>query len=177
VKYLSFSFVTLLSALVPSLISPQELCAQGQLETPQSESFQSGIGLVRGWVCRANRVDIEVVGRGTLPAVYGELRGDTQSACGGKADNGFSLLVNWNPLGNGVYTVRALADGVPFGSATFTVATLGQEFLRGVSGQFVLPNFPQPGFNVTVRWDKSLQNFVIEKMEQGVSLPPPPPPP
>ena len=49
---------------------PALSAAQGLLETPQPGSFQSGIGLIRGWVCSANRVDIEVVGRGTLQAVY-----------------------------------------------------------------------------------------------------------
>jgi len=45
---------------------------QGKLETPAPGSFQSGVGLIRGWVCSAGRVDIEVIGRGALTAVYGE---------------------------------------------------------------------------------------------------------
>ena len=62
-------------------MAPQVLWAQqGLLETPTPGSFQSGVGLIRGWVCSANRVDIEVVGRGSLQAVYGEPRGDTQGA-------------------------------------------------------------------------------------------------
>ena len=41
-----------------------------QLENPAPGSFQSGIGLISGWVCNANRIDIDVDGRATLQAAY-----------------------------------------------------------------------------------------------------------
>lgn len=154
-------FVNVLVMLVVLGFLPALSAAQGVLETPQPGSFQSGIGLVRGWVCRANRIDIEVVGRGTLQAVYGQLRGDTQSACGGKTDNGFSLLVNWNELGEGTHTVRALADNVEFGRAQVVVATLGQSFLQGAQGTFVVQPFPQSGNQTRIRWDESRQAFTL----------------
>ena len=102
------------------------------------------MGLIRGWVCSASRVDIEVIGRGALTAVYGEEREDTRSSCG-DSSNGFSLQFNWNDLGEGVHTVRALADGEEFGRATVTVATLGQSFFRGAQGEFPIEPFPSPG--------------------------------
>ena len=49
----------------------------------------------------------------------------------GDSNNGFVLPFNWNLLGEGTHTVRTLADGVEFDSATFTVTTLGTEFQRG----------------------------------------------
>jgi len=55
----------------------------------------------------------------------------------------------------------ALKDGVEFGRATVNVVTLGQEYLRGASGQYILPDFPTLGRNVIVEWRESLQNFVI----------------
>ena len=76
-----------------------------------------------------SRVEIEINGT-TRPAVYGTERRDTTSVCG-DSNNGFGLPFNWNLLGNGTHTVRAIADGVEFDSATFTVTTLGTEFLRG----------------------------------------------
>jgi lysyl endopeptidase len=165
-----------IACVVLGFAFPHTLWAQAVLEDPQQGSFQSGIGLIRGWVCNASRVDIQIDGTITVQAAYGTNRGDTVSVCG-DGNNGFGLLINWNLLGDGTHTVLALADGVQFGSATFSVATLGVEFLRGASGSFTLLDFPQPGFNVTVRWEESLQNFVIERMEQGGSAPPPPPPP
>jgi len=41
------------------------------------------------------------------------------------------------------------------------VTTLGVDFLRGVSSEYTLPNFPQAGRSVTVRWSQPHQNFVI----------------
>ena len=115
---------------------------QGKLETPTPGSAQSGIGLIRGWVCSANRVDIEVVGRGSLTAVYGEAREDTQATCG-DSNNGFSLQFNWNDLGEGVHTVRALADGEEFARAAVTVGRWADRFFwvrHKVT--FLSPTFP-----------------------------------
>src|SRR5690349_15785082 len=73
------------------------------LENPAPGSFQSGIGLISGWLCNATRVDVDIDGRVTIPAAYGTVRGDTQSACG-DTNNGYGLLVNWNLLGDGPHS-------------------------------------------------------------------------
>ena len=106
----------------------------GILENPGPGSFQSGIGLFSGWVCDASQIEIEINDRTRLQAAYGTIRSDTAGVCG-DTDNGFGLLFNWNLLGDGTHTVRALADGREFDSATFTVTTLGTEFLTGVRGR------------------------------------------
>ncbi|MCY4385834.1 MAG: VCBS repeat-containing protein, partial [Desulfurellaceae bacterium] len=85
---------------------------------------------------------------------------DTQSVCN-DSDNGFGLLFNWNLLGDGTHTVHARADGEVFGRATFTVTTLGQEFLTGVEKRARLKDFPDTGTDLVVAWQQSLQNFVI----------------
>ncbi|MDV7402978.1 hypothetical protein RZS08_66760 [Arthrospira platensis SPKY1] len=41
------------------------------------------------------------------------------------------------------------------------MTTLGADFLRGVSGEYPLSNFPEAGRNITVRWSEPHQNFVI----------------
>jgi hypothetical protein len=139
-----------------------------KLENPSPGTFQSGIGPIRGWVCNANRVEIELDGRVTVPAVYGQPRSDTQEACG-DTNNGFSLQVNWNEVGDGAHTIRVLADGVEVASATFTVVTLGLgSFPTGIEGNFFLDNFPQGSRQTEVRWQESQQNFVIT----GVRPPP-----
>ncbi len=150
-----------LSNSAPASMGGSSARNDAKLEDPQPGTFQSGIGLVRGWVCAAGHIDIEIDGRFSLPAIYGEQRGDTQAVCD-DSNNGFSILVNWNDLGDGTHTVRALADGVELGSATFTVVTLGMgSFPRGLVGDFVLNNFPQSSFQTEVRWQESQQNFVI----------------
>ena len=77
----------------------------GDLENPGAASFQSGLGLISGWVCEAEAVEIELNG---VPqaAAYGTERLDTESACG-DTDNGFGLLFNWNLLGDGEHEVVA----------------------------------------------------------------------
>ena len=130
----------------------------GTLENPPDGSYQSGISVISGWHCTASRIDLQIDGGATVRAAYGTPRVDTIPVCGDDGNNGFGFLINWNLLGNASHTIVALADGVEFGRATFTVTTLEQEFLRGASGTYFL-NFN--GRNVTVQWQESLQNFVI----------------
>ena len=129
------------------------------LENPQPQSFQSGIAAISGWACEAQTITIELNG---VPyrAGYPTTRPDTQGVCG-DSDNGFSLLWNWNNLGPGTHTVRALLDGVEFATTTVRVTTFGEQVLRGVSGIFPLSDFPHAGDTTTVQWEESLQNFVI----------------
>ena len=133
---------------------------RANLESPQPGSFESGIGLIRGWVCDADTVELQIDDGLRRKIPYGGTRKDTVAMCGDD-DNGFGYTVNWNTLGSGSHRVRAFADGLEFGSATFTVTTLGVDYLTGVSGEYTLPNFPQTGRSVTVRWAEPHQNFVI----------------
>ena len=129
------------------------------LENPRPASFQSGVGVISGWACHANEIVIELNGI-PLQAAYGTVREDTQSVCG-DTDNGFSLLWNWNNLGAGTHTVRALIDGIEFAYTTVRVTTFGEQFLRGASGTFDLSDFPASGETTVVRWEEALQNFII----------------
>ena len=132
------------------------------LENPQPGAFVSGIGTISGWVCDANTIEIEFDNDAAnrWQAGYRTQRLDTAGVCGHDI-SGFGLLYNWNNLGDGIHTVRALADGVEFASATVAVTTFGEEFLRGASGTFTLSDFPQPGINVDLLWQQSQQNFAI----------------
>ena len=132
---------------------------QARLENPAPASFQSGIAAISGWACHAHEITIELNG---IPyrAGYPTTRPDTQGVCG-DSDNGFSLLWNWNNLGAGTPTVRALLDGQEFATTTVRVTTFGEQVLRGVSGTFPLSDFPHAGDTTQVQWAESLQNFVI----------------
>ena len=131
----------------------------GFLENPGAASFQSGIGLISGWVCDAEEVEIVLNGE-PQEAAYGTARLDTAGVCG-DADNGFGLLFNWNLLGDGEHEVVALVDGVELDRATVTVTTLGTEFLRDVTGTCTAADFPTMDETVTLAWQQTQQNFVI----------------
>ena len=146
----------------------------GYLENPGDDSFQSGIGVISGWVCEAEKVEIEIeTERGETEryeAGYGTERLDTAALpdgtplCG-DTDNGFGLLFNWNRLGAGEHTVVAWVDGVELGRAVVTVTTVGagaeEEFLRDVAGTCEVEDFPLPGETVRLEWQQNKQNFVI----------------
>ena len=138
--------------------------AEAYLESPQQGSFESGIGLIRGWVCDANTVEVQIDNGARQRVAYGTTREDTATVCG-DTNNGFGYTFNWNRLGNGNHSVRAFADGTEFANINFAVSTLGDEYLQGASGEYTLPNFPQAGKSVTVRWSESDQNFVIVKAQ------------
>ena len=139
---------------------PLPLWAQSTLEIPRPGSFQSGIGIVSGWVCEANRIEIVFDDGAPIEAAYGTSRGDTQGVCG-DTNNGFGLLFNWNLLGDGSHTVRALADGIEFARVSVTVTTLGTPFLEDASREVSISDFPEVGTGIVLRWQEAQQNFVI----------------
>ena len=132
----------------------------GFLENPSLGSYQSGISAVSGWVCDAGEITIELNGA-EWKAGYGTTRTDTRSECG-DVDNGFSLLFNWNLLGDGIHSVKAYADGVLFASTQVKVTTLGKEFLRGVEtfAGFTFEPFSETMY-AQLEWWEPIQNFVI----------------
>lgn len=153
-------------ALYPADTTPPA-ALRGFLENPGDGSSRSGVGVISGWVCEAQEVSLEFRGRKNgapyhqvWKAAYGTNRPDTQAVCG-DSRNGFGLLFNWNRLGDGKHWVVAFVDGVELGRALVTVTTLGEEFLRGATGEYVLEDFLAPGRSVTIEWEESLQNFVI----------------
>ena len=114
---------------------PSAPAPQARLENPAPNSFQSGIAAISGWACEAQNITIELNG---VPyrAGYPTTRPDTQGVCG-DTDNGFSLLWNWNNLGPGTHTVRALLDGQEFANTTRAGDDLWRAGLTG--GEWHLP--------------------------------------
>ncbi len=131
----------------------------GNLESPQDNSYRSGIGVISGWHCDAEVVEVVIAGT-TVETAYGTVREDTQDICG-DTDNGWGVLYNWNRFGDGLHTVEAYADGVLFASANVKVTTFGQEFMSGVSGNFILEDFLSPGVDAEIEWQQAKQNFQI----------------
>ena len=51
-------------------------------------------------------------------------------------------FVNWGIFGDGSHTITASDNGVPFATHTFTVTTLGEEFVTGVAKRATIEDFP-----------------------------------
>ncbi len=161
----SFGDYRLLVAYTPAFV-----------DTPAADSPQSGLGVLSGWVCAADTVEIELVPASgapvTLVPATGTARADTAPACGPETtDTGFGLLFNWNLLGDGVHTVRVVISAVVFAERAITVTTLGahaeQEYRRGLAATSEIADFPAVGQTTTLRWAEALQNFVIASDDGG----------
>ena len=133
----------------------------GFVDNPQPASAQSGIGVLSGWVCEAETVEVELNGE-LQEAAYGTERTDTHRDCG-DTNNGFGLLYNWNKLGDGAHTVRVLVDGIVFATLPVTVTTLGldEEFPTGLTGETTLEDFPADGESLRLVWQEAQQNFAL----------------
>ncbi len=144
------------------------------LESPSPQAyFRSGIGLIRGWSCEAGPVEISVDGGPLQATGYGTERPDTATVCG-RTNTGFGLIYNWNRLGQGVHNLRALVGGVEFANVNFTVATLGGEFITGLTGTYTVPDFPAPGATARISWSQPHQNFVFIRQTNAPPVDNPP---
>jgi hypothetical protein len=154
------------ASIIGILILTSTAFAQFSLENPSAGSTQSGIGLISGWKCTVTRLTVAIDDGAAFFVPYGSARGDTQGVCN-DSDNGFGILVNWNLFGNGPHTIRLFDGGTEFASATFTVQTLGGEFLTGLNRSVDVPNFPGPGQTTTFSWSQAAQNLVVTGLTGG----------
>ncbi len=152
----------LVGILLTLILAPPSY-GQSSLETPGPGSFQSGLGYVVGWKCTAGNLTFTIDNGPPGLLIYGASRGDTQGVCG-DSNNGFITQFNWNLVGNGQHTIRVFDNGVQFSQATFTVTTLGAEFL---TGQSATCNTSLAGQNVTLTWQQNQQNFAITGASGG----------
>jgi len=159
-----------LVGLILALFSPAALAQPAaSLESPAPNAYiRSGIGLIRGWACNASRVQVRIDDGPFMTTAHGTDRPDTAERCG-RSNTGFGLIYNWNRLGDGVHSVRAYADGVEFADVSFTVTTLGGEFLTGLQGDYTVPDFPAAGRSAKIHWSEPHQNFVFAN---PVAVPP-----
>ena len=148
-----------LSAIIISLVSWVSVAfAASSLENPAPGALKSGVGVVSGWVCEADKLEVSFDGGARKFVPYGSERVDTAGVCG-DTDNGFGLLWNYNELGDGPHTVTLYIDGMVATQVNFNVVTLGTNFLRGVTGHgtITLSN----GKQVDVQWEETTQGFTI----------------
>ena len=132
--------------------------AAATLENPSSGALKSGVGVISGWICDADELEVSFDGGQRTFVPYGSERADTEPICG-DSDNGFGLLVNYNNLGDGPHTVALYADGIIQTQVSFNVQTLGTDFLRGVTGQGAV--MLSDGKQVSLQWEETTQGFTI----------------
>ncbi|HUP28582.1 MAG TPA: hypothetical protein VM122_00305 [Usitatibacter sp.] len=137
--------------------------ALGFLENPADGAAASGISVISGWHCTATRIEIQIDAETPMRAGLGTTRPDTLQVCG-HGNSGYGLTFNWARLTPGSHTIRALADGVEFDRATFTVANYGTEFLGGKSASTTVPDFPAAGRTSTLEWSEASQSFVMRSV-------------
>ena len=156
-----------LSVLFPGLVF-----AQTTLEIPAPGQILTGVGLVSGWSCRAGEIEVRLTeGEALQPVPSGSSRMDTANACQNEGLNGFSLLVNWNNLGEGTHTLTLYVDSEPVVSRQVTVVTLGEEFIRGLEKTVTLTQWPDWRTDVKIAWSEAKQNFEIVEIDH-LDIPP-----
>jgi hypothetical protein len=138
--------------------------AQAQIENPSPGSTQSGIGLISGWACVADSVEISIDG-GLHFKMQGEMsRADVKPVCGHDTA-GFGHLINFNTLGAGEHSLQIFVKSVPIGAPTlFSVVVPAGEFVRGITREVAIPNFPISGKTTTIDWREAEQNFGLKNV-------------
>ena len=150
----------LAAATLATILGTSAFAQSSSLENPQPSSFQSGIGILSGWSCVGN-VQVLIDGN-PLAVAYGTPRADVASTCGGNANVGFGLLLNFNTLGAGTHTAQLKVGGASVGSPIqFTVTVPAGEFPLGLSGTVTITGFPSANKATTLQWQQSQQNFAI----------------
>ncbi len=146
------------------LLAPFVVWAAATLENPVPGSVKSGVGLISGWICDAEKLEVSFDGGPRKFAPYGSERTDTDGVCG-DTNNGFGLLINYNELGDGPHTITLYADDVVVTLVNFNVRTLGTNFLRGVVGQGTIALSNEMA--VHVQWEETTQGFTIVGYDRG----------
>lgn len=147
-----------LCVLVPALSDA------ATLGNPSNGGAYSGIGVISGWKCQAEgALTIVFNSDGNhIPLLYGSQRPDVLAA--GACDHdraGFVTIWNWGELGEGTHTAVAYDDGQAFARSTFTVATLGEAFVEGASGECTIEDFPSTGETATFAWNQNTQHLEL----------------
>lgn len=156
-------------ALLALVVAAGTAGATGVLGTPGTGSTVSGVGVISGYHCSSQDIEIRVDGVSLGYAGAGTTLLGTQGVCG-RTDTGFSLLYNFNNLQPGQHVVEAYADGVLFGSNSFVSAQSGGvPWLSGASKSVSVQDFPQPGKKALLEWVQSNQNFLVTRIDDNAA--------
>jgi hypothetical protein len=143
----------------------QAQAQKGLVEIPAQDSVQSGVGLISGWSCVADAVEISIDGGARIKVPSESPRGDVESVCS-HPNAGFGLLMNYNTLSEGEHTVQLYVKGVAIGDLRkFKVVKPKGEFARGLVKQITVADFPETGKSTTLDWREGEQRFGIKEVK------------
>jgi hypothetical protein len=138
---------------------------KGLIEIPAQDSVQSGVGLISGWSCLAEAVEISIDDGTRIKVPTESPRGDVESVCS-HANAGFGLLMNYNTLSEGEHMLQLFAKDIAIGDVRkFKVVKPKGEFARGLVKQLTVPDFPEPGKSTTLDWREGEQRFGIKEVK------------
>lgn len=169
------------AAAVPSSACPTGFKTACNLGIPGPHAFESGVLLISGWACEVLS-NIRLVLKGpdateNVPLPWGSARGDTLGICGDTA-NGFGALWLLNRLGNGQITAELwIDDELALTYEFWNTKPSDQNFNDTASGEFRLPDFPEPGKDTIVIWQKDDQGFSTKEIIEVSAGPTPTPAP
>lgn len=153
-----------------NVYSQEDFKGSGKLaysqESPASGDSLSGIGLIRGWACFESPLTVgtlqySIDDKDLISIPYGSLRADTAEVCNGNQHTGYGAVVNWGSFKKGEHTFKLYINGTLVETNKFNTTGTGVEFIRGLTREFTLENFPESGKVSSVAWSEALQNFVI----------------
>lgn len=152
----------------PGFSSIHPLPNHGALGTPNDGSVISGVGVISGYHCTSDNIEVHIDGASIGRAGSRTRMAGTADVCG-RTDTGYSLLYNFNNLSEGIHHVSVYADGQLLDTHEIrTVKSGGTEWLTGVSKSIEVADFPVPGTRVSLEWVQSMQGFVIRSMDGRV---------
>ncbi|MCV6613628.1 MAG: hypothetical protein OIF35_01540 [Cellvibrionaceae bacterium] len=140
------------------------------LETPIANATVSGVDLIRGWACQAIGFPGEfsyAIDNGERTIIpYGSSRTDTAEVCKNgdstpSTNTGFGAVINWNALDPGSHTFKLYLNGALITERIFNVANTKGEYLKGLSRELEITNFPNSGDTTQLKWSEPGQNFIV----------------
>jgi hypothetical protein len=138
---------------------------KGVIEIPAEASVQTGIGLISGWSCIADNVEISIDGGPRQKVPTEAPRGDVESVCA-HPNAGFGLLTNFNLLKEGDHTIQLYAKGVALGDVRkFKTVKPKGEFATGLRKEVSVADFPEPGKTTILEWRESEQRFAMKSVQ------------
>jgi hypothetical protein len=142
-----------------------EQAKKGVVEIPAEGSVQSGIGLISGWSCVAEIVEISIDGGSRLRVPSESPRADVTPVCS-HPNAGFGLLFNFNVLSEGEHTIQLFVKNIAIGALRkFRVVKPKGEFASGLRGEVAVQNFPETGKSTTLDWREAEQRFGIKSIQ------------
>ena len=138
----------------------------GTLGTPSSGKPVSGVGVISGFYCLSNPIEVLIDGESIGAAGGGTNLAAPRDYCGGRIDTGFSVLYNFNNLPIGLHAVSVRSAGRTLTSNyILTIPSAGVPWRTGLQRTLALSDFPEPGMRTTLTWSESSQSFVITKVD------------